>query len=238
MPEQRWNHQSWTQSRSPLRTRCDQGEEIPREDQDEHLEKGQSQTFRLGTRANKLPPSAEICHSMTTRSRTLDPQGPTTLDRPLAMGPASDIRTPTQFNTPRGHTIDHLTSLTGSCGPQPYTTEDFMAPLLTDGAGREAYTPWGHRDMTTLANHLPPFTAGASAWIRKFETETIGDVVALGDIRAIIGRTQGIRQSVELERLPTWLTGPPLTDTGTSSGGAFGSFSQPTGRRQGSLIYA
>ena len=76
-----------------------------------------------------------------------------------------------------------------------------MAPLLTDGAGREAYTPWGHRDMTTLANHLPPLTAGASAWIRKFETQTIGDVLALGDIRAIIGRTQGIRQFVELERL-------------------------------------
>ena len=117
VPEQRWNHQSWTQSRSPLRTRCDQGGEIPREDQEEYLEKGQSQTFRLCTRANKLPPSAEICHSMTTRSRTLDPQGPTTLDRPLAMGPASDIRTPTQFNTPRGHTIDRLTSLTRSCGP-------------------------------------------------------------------------------------------------------------------------
>ena len=161
VPEQRWNYQSWTESRSPLRTQCDQGEEIPREDQEEHLEKGQSQTFRLGTRANKLPPSAEICHSMTTRSRTLDPQGPTTLDRPLAMGPASDIRTPTQFNTPRGHTIDRLTSLTRSCGPQPYTTEDFMAPLLTDGAGREAYTPWGHQDMTTLANQLPPLTAGS-----------------------------------------------------------------------------
>ena len=161
VPEQRGNYQSWTQSRSPLRTRCDQGEEIPREDQEEHLEKGQSQTFRLGTRANKLPPSAEICHSMMTRSRTLDPQGPTTLDRPLAMGPASDIRTPTQFNTPRGHIIDRLTSLTRSGGPQPYTTEDFMAPLLTDGAGREAYTPWGHRDMTTLANRLTTTYSGS-----------------------------------------------------------------------------
>ena len=201
VPEQRGNYQSWTQSKTLLRTLCDQGEEIPRDNHEEHLEKRQSQTFRLGARANKLPPAAEICHSMKTRSRTLDPQGLTTLDRPLTMGPASDIRTPTQFNTPRDHTIDRLTSQTRSCGPQPYTTVDIMAPLLTDGAGREAYTPWGHRDMTTLANHLPPLTAGASAWIRKFETETIGDVLALGDIRAIIGRTQGIRQSVELERL-------------------------------------
>ena len=206
VPEQRSNRQSWTQSRSPLRTRCDQGEETLREDGEdiyqENLETGQSQTFRLGTRVNKLPPPAEIYHSMTTRSRRLNPQGLITLDHPLAMGPAPDLRTPTQFNTPdRGRTIDRLTSLIRSCGPQPYTTEDFMAPLLTDGAGREAYTPWGHRDMTTLANHLPPLTAGASAWIRKFETETIGDVLALGDIRAIIGRTQGIKQSVELERL-------------------------------------
>ena len=201
VPEQRGNYQSWTQSKTLFRTLCDQGEEIPRDNHEEHLEKRQSQTFRLGARANKLPPAAEICHSMKTRSRTLDPQGLTTSDCPLTMGPASDIRTPIQFNTQRDHTIDRLTSQTRSCGPQPYTTVDIMAPLLTDGAGREAYTPWGHRDMATLANLLPPLTAGASAWIRKFETETIGDVLALGDIRAIIGRTQGIRQSVELEKL-------------------------------------
>ncbi|KAK0139104.1 hypothetical protein N1851_024331 [Merluccius polli] len=79
--------------------------------------------------------------------------------------------------------------------------EDFMAPLLTDGAGREAYTPWGHRDMATLADRLPTLTAGALAWIRKFKAETAGDVLALGDIRAIIGRSHGTRQIIELERL-------------------------------------
>ena len=124
VPEQRGNYQSWTQSKTLLRTLCDQGEEIPRDNHEEHLEKRQSQTFRLGARANKLPPAAEICHSMKTRSRTLDPQGLTTLDCPLTMGPASDIRTPIQFNTQRDHTIDRLTSQTRSCGPQPYTTVD------------------------------------------------------------------------------------------------------------------
>ena len=109
-----------------------------------------------------------------------------------------------------------------------------MAPLLTDGAGREAYTPWGHRDMTTLAKLLPSRTAGASAWIRKFETETIGDVLALGDIRAIIGRTQGIEQSVELERLTetaNLVDRTPFDRYRNLFWGCLRELSQPTGRR-------
>ncbi|CAL8384627.1 unnamed protein product [Gadus morhua 'NCC'] len=48
------------------------------------------------------------------------------------------------------------------------------------GPGRNKLPPpkEGHRDMVTLASQLPPLTEGASAWIRKFETGTSGDVLA------------------------------------------------------------
>ena len=76
-----------------------------------------------------------------------------------------------------------------------------MAPLLIDAEGRAAYTPWSHRDMATLVARLPTLTAGASAWIRRFETETSGDLLTLGDIRAIIGRAHSARRIIELETL-------------------------------------
>ena len=155
VPKQRSTYRSWTLNRSPLRTGCDIGDVRPKEDQGGLLDKGQSQTFKLDARVNELPPSADISQSMMTRSRTLDPQGLITLDCSLTKGTASNISTPAQFDTSKAVTIERLTGLTGSGGPKPYTAEDFMAPLLTDGEGREAYTPWGHRDMATLANHDP-----------------------------------------------------------------------------------
>ncbi|KAK0139834.1 hypothetical protein N1851_023276 [Merluccius polli] len=118
------------------------------------------------------------------------------------MGCTPNPRNSSQFNTPnRDRSIDCSASQTRPCRPRQYTIEDFMAPLLTDGAGREVYTPWGHRDMHTLANTLPPLTAGAQAWVRKFEMETSGDNLAMGDIRAIISRTYGPRRTKELERM-------------------------------------
>ena len=55
--------------------------------------------------------------------------------------------------------------------------------------------------MAALATRLPLLTAGAAARIWKFETETSGDVLALGDIQAIISRAHVSTKAIELERL-------------------------------------
>ncbi|KAK0150625.1 hypothetical protein N1851_008262 [Merluccius polli] len=197
VPGQKSDRRTWIQGESSLRTWCDMEEEAPRDDREdtyrENQVAGKSQTLRLGTRVKRLPPPSVTHHSMATRSRRSDPQ---------AMGYTPNPRTSSQYNTPnRDRTTDCPASRTRPCRPQPYTMEDFMAPLLTDGVGRAVYTPWGHRDMTTLANSLPPLSAGAGAWIRKFETETSGDNLGIGDVRAIIGRAHGARQTIELERM-------------------------------------
>ncbi|KAK0136685.1 hypothetical protein N1851_027132 [Merluccius polli] len=206
IPGQRSERQTWTQGESSLLMGCDTEEEPPRDDREDTFREnqvvGKSQTLRLNTRVKSLPPPLVTHHSMTTRPRRPDPWSPITSDHPQAMGCTPNPRNSSQFNTPnRDRSIDCSASQTRPCRPRQYTIEDFMAPLLTDGAGREMYTPWGHRDMHTLANSLPPLTAGAQAWVRKFEMETSGDNLALGDVRAIISRTYGPRRTNELERM-------------------------------------
>ncbi|KAK0148963.1 hypothetical protein N1851_010647 [Merluccius polli] len=206
IPGQRSERQTWTQGESSLLMGCDTEEEPPRDDREDTFREnqvvGKSQTLRLDTRVKSLPPPLVTHHSMTTRPRRPDPWSPITSDHPQAMGCTPNPRNSSQFNTPnRDRSIDCSASQTRPCRLRQYTIEDFMAPLLTDGAGREVYTPWGHRDMHTLANSLPPLTAGAQAWVRKFEMETSGDNLALGDVRAIISRTHGPRRTNELERL-------------------------------------
>ena len=48
---------------------------------------------------------------------------------------------------------------------------------------------------------MPSITAGAPAWIRTFEEETSGDVLAIGDVRAILGKAHGSDKTIELERM-------------------------------------
>ena len=71
---------------------------------------------------------------------------------------------------------------------------NLLAPLMTDAWERETYSPWGHRNRIALGYRLPLITEGAAAWIRTFEEETSGDVLAIGDIRAIIDRAHGSKK--------------------------------------------
>ncbi|KAK0141207.1 hypothetical protein N1851_021800 [Merluccius polli] len=184
VPGQGADLSTWTlMSKSSLM--WDDMDEVPLgSDQEDNYRENQAvgrlQTPRLDSRVKRLPPPLAKQHAMTTRSRRPDPRSPIASDHHQTVG-----CTPNPRNLSRSHT----------------SKRDFMAPLLTDGAGREVFTPWGHRDMYSLANRLPPLTAGAQAWIRKFEMETSGDNLALGDVRAIITRTYGTRRSSELERL-------------------------------------
>ncbi|KAK0146743.1 Gag-Pol polyprotein [Merluccius polli] len=72
----------------------------------------------------------------------------------------------------------------------------FHMPLLesaTRVGGR--YQPWSHRDMSALVDQLPP-----GAWIRKLETTTSQDRLALGDIRALVTRCAGTVTTATLDR--------------------------------------
>ena len=86
----------------------------------------------------------------------------------LSMWPIEDI-VPYVRNA-RQHSAEQILNLRSSL-----REFGFVAPLLIDAEGRAAYTPWGQRDMATLAFHLPPLPVGASAWIRRFETS--GDLL-------------------------------------------------------------
>ena len=78
---------------------------------------------------------------------------------------------------------------------------DLMAPLMTDAWDRKIFSCWGHRERHVLARRLPSITAGAPAWIRTFEEETSGDVLAIGGVRAILGKAHGSDKTIELERM-------------------------------------
>ncbi|CAB1414723.1 unnamed protein product [Pleuronectes platessa] len=45
------------------------------------------------------------------------------------------------------------------------------------------FHPWGFADMTGLIEGLPPLTSGATPWIEVFETLTMGNNLAAGDLR-------------------------------------------------------
>ncbi len=55
-------------------------------------------------------------------------------------------------------------------------------PLLVEGTQLK-YVPWGGSDVETLKAKLPSLRDGANRWIATFEDETVGDMIAVGDIK-------------------------------------------------------
>ncbi|XP_042073599.1 uncharacterized protein LOC121813768 [Haplochromis burtoni] len=62
-------------------------------------------------------------------------------------------------------------------------------PLLTGVRGEPVYHPYNIRDLEALVKQLPPITEGGAAWLRRLGSLTEGEELALGDFRAIGGRT-------------------------------------------------
>ncbi|KAK0134762.1 Gag-Pol polyprotein [Merluccius polli] len=54
--------------------------------------------------------------------------------------------------------------------------------------------------MSALVEQLPPLKEGAGAWIRKLETTTSQDRLAMGDIRALVTRCAGTVTTATLDR--------------------------------------
>ena len=59
-------------------------------------------------------------------------------------------------------------------------------------------------DMVGLMDQIPDFWEGAGRWIHAFEEETLGPLLAVGDIKAILSKTLGVGEMREM------LEGSPL----------------------------
>lgn len=78
-------------------------------------------------------------------------------------------------------------------------------PVLIKGTQGQ-YVPWATQDLEGLIARLPDVHEGAGKWIQTSEEETIGKLLAVGDIKAILAKILGgtkleeILQASDLER--------------------------------------
>lgn len=60
------------------------------------------------------------------------------------------------------------------------------------------YIPWAAQDMEGLVFRLPDLHEGAGKWIRTFEEYTMGKLVVVGDIKALLGRVTSVQKLREI----------------------------------------
>ncbi len=63
-------------------------------------------------------------------------------------------------------------------------------PILIKGTQGQ-YVPWASQDLEGLVTHLPDVHEGAGKWITVFEEETMGKLLTVGDIKALLAKTIG-----------------------------------------------
>ncbi|KAJ7991348.1 hypothetical protein DPEC_G00282870 [Dallia pectoralis] len=63
-----------------------------------------------------------------------------------------------------------------------------MYPILIEGT-KIKYVPWGNRDLDGLVGKLPHLRDGASRWISVLESETMGQMLAVGDIKVLLTKS-------------------------------------------------
>lgn len=74
-----------------------------------------------------------------------------------------------------------------------------MAPLLVKGADMY-HIPWTAMDMEGLMGRMPSILKGACKWIGAFEGKTIGHLLVVGDMKALLGRMLGLGTTEEVLR--------------------------------------
>ncbi|XP_060717971.1 golgin subfamily A member 6-like protein 25 [Tachysurus vachellii] len=83
--------------------------------------------------------------------------------------------------------------------PDEYTMPKMAAqyPLIVKGQ-QIYYVPWTFMDVTGLVKRLPSVCEGAQKWITKFEEQTMGQSLALGDLKVILCQTVGKAKIIEM----------------------------------------
>ena len=72
--------------------------------------------------------------------------------------------------------------------PDPKRTQPFPMYPLIESSGRQRYRPFGIGDVQAIVDKLPPVAEGGNLWLSKLESLTAGQLLALGDFRAVISR--------------------------------------------------
>ncbi|XP_048842887.1 uncharacterized protein LOC125715428 [Brienomyrus brachyistius] len=96
---------------------------------------------------------------------------------------------------------------------RPPTRYTPMLPLMVKGAQTQ-YVPWAGQDLEGLLLRLPVLAEGAGKWIKAIEEETMGRLLAIGDIKAVMARTLGVDAMERLLRSSglAAATGTPVND--------------------------
>ena len=64
-------------------------------------------------------------------------------------------------------------------------------PILVKGQ-QVQYQPWGSQDLEGVISKLPNIHNGVSKWARTFEELTVGKLMAVGDLKALLARVLGL----------------------------------------------
>ena len=73
-----------------------------------------------------------------------------------------------------------------------------MAPMLIKSNGQPQYVPWSTQDMQNVITNIPDLQNGASPWIRVLEEETTGRILAVGDLKALLGKVLGMEAMLDI----------------------------------------
>lgn len=131
--------------------------------------------------------------------------GQLTIHNPPATGTLGETDNPSKGSGlilgPKTHHRYDLRSRTGG--------EAIQMPLITKGGARDVYQPFSFTDMGYILDKMPNPTEGEGAWMSKFCQLTMGQKLAMGDWRAIIGNQLGKHEITESENAAQTAT---LTD--------------------------
>ena len=105
--------------------------------------------------------------------------------------PPPKLETPSM--SPPRRRRDRGEQLQGAWGME-LEDKGMMAPILIKGT-QVTYLPWPTQDLEGLVNSLPKLPSGASKFIKLFEQNTVGKLLALGDIKALLVRTIGMHKA-------------------------------------------
>ncbi|XP_048045690.1 uncharacterized protein LOC125267784 [Megalobrama amblycephala] len=72
-----------------------------------------------------------------------------------------------------------------------------QCPILIRGRQGQ-YVPWARQDLEGLVARLPDIHEGAGKWIRLLEKETMGKILAIGDVKALLARCVGGAKTNEI----------------------------------------
>lgn len=75
---------------------------------------------------------------------------------------------------------------------------------LVQAAGTLKYKPYSLGDVQALVDKLPPLTEGGSKWLNAVDKYTKGSALAVGNMRALLGRCVTTTRMCEIERAANW----------------------------------